>query len=139
MDHLSFPTATIGLKEIVIGSAKLSNELVVKSNQESAYIDRHGHSDGGFPFGSHKNGNKTSVDFGRTSDGRIGMNPSRTIEIPLPQITRTSLSNCDMLKLFRKGFPLNGTMTSEGENLVVNLRGNKISKRSELENHFEVE
>ena len=31
-----------------------------------------------------------SFDFGRNADDEIGMNPLRTIRVPLPQITRTS-------------------------------------------------
>ena len=83
----------IGLKEIVIGSAKLDKNLIVEANQAITYIYRRGHGDQEFPFGSQKSCNKMSVDFGRNSDKTIGMNPSRSIVILYLQVTRNSPSN----------------------------------------------
>ena len=76
-----------------------------------------------------------SVDFGQNADEKIGMNQSRTIGSPHPQITRTRLSNRDISELVtRKSYlayrnsELHVTIKSENENLVENLRGNKILK-----------
>ena len=67
MEHLSLKTVTIGSKYLAIGSAQLGEKLIVESNQASTYIERRGHDYWDFLFGSHKSGNKMSVDFGRLS------------------------------------------------------------------------
>ena len=64
MEHLLLLATTIGSNYLAIGSARLGYKLIVEANQVSAYIDRRGHSYQESPFGSHKSGNKTSVDFG---------------------------------------------------------------------------
>ena len=80
-----------------------------------------------------------SVNSGWNVDEKIGMNPSRTIVIPLPHITRISMSNCDIFDLFIRGLPYHGTIKSESEILVENIRDNKIFKNAERENNFEIE
>ena len=70
------------MKELAIARARLVRNLIAQDNQESASIDRQGHGDQEFPFHIFKSGNKMSVDFRRTADDKIGMNPSRTIRSP---------------------------------------------------------
>ena len=83
-----------------------------------------------------------SVDFRRNVDDKIGMNPSRTIGSPHPQIKYTRQGDFDifdsikgMLDLNYVGFPWHGAVKSG----VENLGGNKSFKNSEQENNFEVE
>ena len=40
MEYLSFPTVSIGLKDLAIGSAWLVDKLILEANQSSTYIDR---------------------------------------------------------------------------------------------------
>ena len=75
MEHLLLSETTIASKYIDIGSAWLGNNIIEEANQASAFVDMWGHSDWGLPFGSRKSGNKMSVDFGRNTDDKIGMNP----------------------------------------------------------------
>ena len=119
---------TIASKDLAISSARLVNKLTVHSNQSIASIDRRGNSDREFPFRSWKSGNVMTVDFGWNADDRIVMNPSRTIGNPHLQITRTSLSNCNILELVIRCLSWHGTMKSKSENLVGNLRSNKMFK-----------
>ena len=74
IEHLSLLTTTIGSKEIAIGSAQLGNKLILESNQSSTSIDKQGQGDQDFPSSSPKSGNTMSVDFGRNSYKKIGMN-----------------------------------------------------------------
>ena len=83
-----------------------------------------------------------SVDFRQNVDDKIGMNPSRTIGIPRPQINRTRLNNFDIFDLFispsdlsYRLFEWHGTMKSESENLT----GNKIFENVERGNNSKVE
>ena len=89
IEHLSFSAITTGSKYIAIISARLGCKLIVHANQSSTPIDRRVHSNCYFPFGSRKSGNKMSVYFRWNADGKILMNPLRTIGIPRPQITST--------------------------------------------------
>ena len=73
-----------------------------------------------------------SVDFGRNADDKIGMNPSRTIGIPRPQITGTSQESFNIFNSIRgtldlayKGLLYIGGAKSE------NLRRNKGFKNDE--------
>ena len=93
MEYLSLSAVTLGLKDIVIGSKRLVEQIVVENKQAITYIYIQGHGDLDFPFGSRKSGNKISVDFGRNVDEKIGMNPLRSIGSPCPQVTSTRLSN----------------------------------------------
>ena len=67
----------------------MGEKLRMHAYQARAPIDIQGHSDGDFPFGSWKIGNKMSVDFGWNADDKIGMNPLITIRSPCPHTTRT--------------------------------------------------
>ena len=80
-----------------------------------------------------------SVDFGRNTDDNIVMNPSRSMEIPQPQITRTILINYNIFDSVSRGLPWHYTMKIKFENLVENLRGKKNFKNAEGENNSEVE
>ena len=124
------------MKNIAIGSACLGNKLVTEANQASTSIVTLGHSDWESPFGIQKSGNEMSVDFGQNADDILGTNPSRAIGIPRPQVTSTRLKNCNISDLVRRILPWHGTMKSESENLVENLRDNKIYKNSERANNF---
>ena len=142
MEHLSLSTIIIGSKYIVISSEWLGNKLIVSANQESTPIDIRGHGDREFPFGIQKSGNKMSVDFGRNADDKIGMNPSRTIRIPRPQITSTRKGSCDIFDLVSRtsdlsymGFLWYGTDKIESKN----LGGNTNFENAESENNFEAE
>ena len=111
-------------------------------NQVIASIEIKRHGDRDFPFGSQKSGNETSVDFGRNADDKIGMNPSRTIGIPRPQITRTSQGSFNVFNSIKgesdladRGLSWHGGAKSESEN----LKGNKFFKNYERKNIFEVE
>ena len=70
---------TVGLKELVIGSAWLGDKLAAEANQASASVDILRHGDWDFPFRIQKSGNKISVDFVWIVNDKIGINPSRTI------------------------------------------------------------
>ena len=50
-----------------------------------------------------KIGNKMSLDYRRNRDDTIGMNPSRSIGIPRPQVIRIRLSNCNIFYLVIRG------------------------------------
>ena len=128
MEYLLLSATTIGLKDIAIGSSWLGGKLIKEDNQASASIDRRGNGVQEFHFGSWKSGNKTSVDFGRNADERIGMNPSITIGSPQPQITRTRPSNCNILPLFIRGSLWHGKTKIESKKLVENKRGKKLKK-----------
>ena len=71
MEHLSLLAATTGSKDLAIGSKLLGNKLKVEAKQDSNFIDRLGHGDGVFSFGSWNSGNKTSVDFGQNADEKL--------------------------------------------------------------------
>ena len=118
MEHLSLLATTIGLKELAIGSARLGNKIIPEDNQASNYLDRKGHGGWDLPCRSRKSGNKTSIDFGRNTDEKIGMIPSITIGIPHPQITMIRLINCNIFDLVSKGFTYHGTVKIEGKNLM---------------------
>ena len=75
-----------------------------------------------------------SVDFRQNADDNIGMNPSRDIGSSRPQV-----SNCNIFDSVIRVFPWHVTIKSEGENLVENLRDNKIFKNVERKNNFEFE
>ena len=96
VEHISLSATNIRPKELVIGSTRLGENIIAEANQPSDSIDRWGHSDWDFHFGSEKSGNKMSVDFRRNVDDKIGTNPSRTIGSPSQQITRTRLSKCNI-------------------------------------------
>ena len=113
MEHLLLLTKNIGLKDLVIGSVRLGDKLIAEDNQSRSSNDRGGHGDRESPFGSWKIGNKTSVDLGRNEYDKIGMKPSRTIGIPLPHITRTRMSNCNISNLVIRGSPWHATIKSE--------------------------
>ena len=117
----------------------MGKKIIEEENQASDSIDRWGHGDWDFPFGSPKSGKKMSADFGRNLDEKIVMIPSRTIRSPHLHIARTRLSNCDILESFIRGLSWYGTTKNESKNLVENLRGNKIFKNAERENNFKVE
>ena len=76
------------------------------------------------------------VYFGRKADDKIGVNTSRTIGIPLLRVTRTRLSNCNIFYLVIRGLSCLGTIKSESENLVENLRGNNIFKNYNPKTNF---
>ena len=103
-----------------------------------------GHSDQNhLPIGSLNSG----IDVprsGRNIDNPTGMNPQGPIVITISESNRAN--NCDIFNLVRKtshltyrGSPLYGIMKSEGENLVENLRRNKIFKNAERKNNSEAE
>ena len=71
MEHLLLLTTTIGSKELTIGSVSLDNNLIVEANQAITSIDICRHGDQGSPFGSQKNSNEISVDFGRNADEKL--------------------------------------------------------------------
>ena len=83
MEHISLSAFNIGSKELAIGSVRLVNQIIAEANQANDSIDIRQHGDCDFAFGSWKTVTK-SVDFGRNAEEKIGMNPSRTIEIPHP-------------------------------------------------------
>ena len=118
MEHLSFPATPIGSKELAVGSMRLGNNIMTEANQSSASIDRWVHGDWYLYLGSQKSGNKMSVDFGRNTDDKIGMEPSRTIRRPHPQITRTRPRNCNISDLVSRVSPWHVKMKSGSENLV---------------------
>ena len=68
MEHLSFPATPIGSKELAVGSMRLGNNIMTEANQSSASIDKKGHRDQDFPFGSRKSVNEMSVDLGWNAD-----------------------------------------------------------------------
>ena len=82
MDNLSLSAITIGSKEIAVGSARLGKNIIEGSSQASASVERRGHRDQDFPFGSRESGNKMGADFGRNADETLVMNPLRTIRSP---------------------------------------------------------
>ena len=137
--HLSLPEVTIVSKYIAIGSARFGDKLIAESNQAIYSIDKRGQGDWESSFGSWKSGNGLSVDFGRkASEKEIGMNLSRNIIIPLPQINKPKMSNRDIFDLVSRGSPWHVTMKSKSENLVENLRGRNISKNYEREKNSKV-
>ena len=139
MEHLLLSATNIGPKKLEIGSAQLGNKLIAESNQAIYSIDKRGQGDWESSFGSWKSGNGLSVDFGRkASEKEIGMNPSRTIIIPLPQINKPKMSNRDIFDLVSRASPWHVTMKSKSENLVENLRGRNISKNYEREKNSKV-
>ena len=71
MEHLSLSAVAIGSKYLEIGSARLGNKIIVEANQWVTFIEKRGHSDWDFLFGSQKNGNEMSVDFKWNADGKI--------------------------------------------------------------------
>ena len=139
MEHLSLSTVTIGSKDIDIGSVLLGDKVIAEANQARSSTDRKGHGYQYFLFGSWKSGNEISVDFGRNANENISMNPSRATRSPCSQITRTRLSNCNIFDSVSRGLTWHGTIKSECENKVENLRGDNIFKNSERENNSEVE
>ena len=89
IEYILLLAINIGSKDLAIISARLGNNIIVCANQVSHPIDRRGQSDQDFPFGSHKSGNGMSVDFGRNTNEKIGINPLRTPEaqghrLPVP-------------------------------------------------------
>ena len=75
-------------------------------------------------------------------DEKIGMNPSRTIRSPRPQITRIRKGGFDIFHstigtpdIAYRGLPWHGEVKSESEN----LDGNNFFKNAERKNNFEVE
>ena len=118
MEHLLLSARTTGSKYLAIGSARLRDKLIAEANQSSASIDRWVHGDWYLYLGSQKSGNKMSVDFGRNTDDKIGMEPSRTIRRPHPQITRTRPRNCNISDLVSRVSPWHVKMKSGSENLV---------------------
>ena len=129
MKHILLSETTIGSKDLTMGSVQLGNNIFTHANQEIDSIDRRVHGDWDPPFGSRKSGNKMSVDFGRNTDDEIGINPSRTIGIPGPQINKTKLSNYDIFYLVRRRSYLSHRGSSWNSKTKIesgNLRGNKI-------------
>ena len=82
MEHLLFWELTIGSKDIYIVCVRLGNNIFAETKQLSTSIDREGHGDWDFPFGSWKSGNKMSVDFGKNTNDKIKMNLSISIGSP---------------------------------------------------------
>ena len=109
-EHLSFTATTIGSKYLTINSAFLCDKIIPETNQASAFIYRRGHGYQEFPFKSQKSGNKMTVDFGRNTDDKIGMNPSRTIGITHPQINMNSTRKCNIFDLISRGMQWHGTI-----------------------------
>ena len=141
MEHLSLSATTIVSKNLEISSAQLYDKIIAHANQYNASIAIREHSDQEFTFRNWKSSKNISVDFGRNADEKIGMNPLRTIGISHPQMTRTTLNNCDIFDLVRRqlgisyrGLVWHGKMKSESEN----LRGNKIFENAERQNNFKV-
>ena len=79
MEHHSLLVTTIGSNGLVNVCTRFGDNLIAHANQASNCIDEQRNGDQAFPFGSPKNGNEISVDFGRNADDKIGMNPLRTI------------------------------------------------------------
>ena len=96
---------TIGPKDLAICSARLDYKLVAEANQLRTSIDIRGNGDWEYPFGSRKIGNEMSVGFGRNADDKIGMNPSRAIRSPHPQVSRTMLSNYNIFDYASRVLP----------------------------------
>ena len=129
----------MGLKDLTTGSAQLGDKIIAEANKSSASIDRRVHGDWDFPFSSQKSGNNTSVYLEWKADYEIIKNPSRTIGIPLPQITSTRPSNCEIFDLVSRVSSWHDTIKSESKKTAENLKGNKIFKSAERKNNFEVE
>ena len=126
MEHLLLMAVTIGLKDLTICSAWLGDNIFSEANQSSTSIDTRGHCDWDFFFGSWKSGRKMSFYFGRNMGKKIAMNPSIYIGRPHSHVTRTRLSSCDIFNPVIRVLPLHITMKNYNENLVENLRDNKI-------------
>ena len=61
--------------------------MLINTNQVRAYIDRRGHGDKEFSFGSQKSCYGTSINFGQNTSNIILMNPLRTTGSIIPQTT----------------------------------------------------
>ena len=120
--------ATIGPKELAIFSARLGDNIIMEDKQASASVDKQGRGDWDFLFGSQKTSNEMSVDFGRNVDEKFAMIPSIAIVSPHPQVSRTRTRNCEIFHWVRRVSPWHGTMKKEIENLVENIKDNKIKK-----------
>ena len=102
-EHLSLLEINIGSKDLIISSSQLGDKIIVHFYKMSAFVDRWGHGNQNFSSGSQKNGNKMSVGFGRNVNDKIGMNPSRIIGNPHPQIYKTKEgSNCNIFDSYRR-------------------------------------
>ena len=61
-------------------------------------------------------------------DDKIAMNPPRDIGIPLPQVTRTRMINCNIFNSVSRVFLWNNKMKNETGNLVENLDTTQLKK-----------
>ena len=71
MEHILLLATTRRSKELVIGSARLGNNLIVEANQGRYSTDKWVHGDWYFPFDIRNSGNGMSVDFGRNTDEKL--------------------------------------------------------------------
>ena len=110
-----------------MGSIGLGEKIIAEANQVSNSVDRRGHSDRYFPFGSRKSGNEMSVYFGRNANDKIGMNPLKSIWSPSLQVNSTIMINQNIFNLVIRVLLWNVTTKSEIENLVENLKDNRTN------------
>ena len=78
MGNLSLSAITKGSEEIAISRVYLDN-TVIHTNQMSNFIDRRGHSDRKFSFGSWKSCDGMIIYLGGNTNNRIPMIPLRVI------------------------------------------------------------